>query len=71
MEDGESTKIVWSELAQMFQTTQNRPRESALRKARKTEHFNAGMIKSTEFCSEINRKIGKSLYLEVLRSLFI
>lgn len=55
----------------MFQTTQNRPRESALRKARKTEHFNAGMIKSTEFCSEINRKVGKSLYLEVLRSLFI
>lgn len=54
MEAGESTWIAWSEA---FQTTQSRPRESAVRKARKTEHFKAGMLKAPNSTEKLTERL--------------
>lgn len=56
----------------MFQTTQIRLRESAARKARNTEHFKGGMLTALNSAERLSkRKMESSLYLEVLRYLFI
>lgn len=62
LEDGESTWRQRSWLSQLSQTTHIRPRESAARKARRTEHCKAKMLKALNSAQRlIKRRIGKCI----------
>lgn len=71
LEHGDSTWRQSAELSQGSQISQIRPRESDVRKTRRKEYSKDGMPKALNSAERAREGLEISLYLEVLRLLFI